>query len=121
MALDEPKLGNLSDVHEPEVLNRLKFCLLLGKEIYLLKYVTVQHKVAGANMIASYKLVIALLTLGLKVHMHRDTHYCQEMYGASKQALLSQRSLRIAGNKIIADETVNRRLDKCNFNTNWFV
>lgn len=88
MALDEPKLGSLSDICESEFLKRLKFYLRPGKEIYLLKYVTVQHQVTGGNMIVSYKLVTALLTLGLKVHMHRETHYCQEMYGVSEASVI---------------------------------
>lgn len=91
MALDESKLENLSDICEPELLNRLKFYPLPGKEIYLLKYVTVQHQVAGANMIVSYKLVTALLNLGLKVPMHKETHYCQEMHGTSKASIIIPR------------------------------
>lgn len=88
MAPDEPKLGNLSDICGSELLNRLKFYPLPRKEIYLLKYVTVQHQVTGANMIVSYKLVTTLLTLGLKVHMHKETHYCQEIYEASKASII---------------------------------
>lgn len=88
MAPDEPKLGHLSDICGSELLNRLKFYLLPGKEIYLLKYVTVQHQVTGANMIVSYKLVTTLLTQDLKVHMHRETHYCQQIYGASKASVI---------------------------------
>lgn len=88
MALEESKLRNIHDLSDSELLKRLKFYLLPGKEIYLLRYVTVQHQVTGANMFVSYKLVTALLTLGLKVHMHRETHYYQEMYGASKASVI---------------------------------
>lgn len=53
-----------------------------------MRHSTAQHQVTGPNMIVSYKLVTALLTLGLKVHVHRETHYYQEMYGASKGSII---------------------------------
>lgn len=71
----EPKLQNICDRHNSEPLNLLKFHLLPENKIYLLKYAILQHQVRTANVIVSNKQVIALLTLSLKVHMHRATHY----------------------------------------------
>lgn len=86
--LDEPKLGNICDISDSEILNILKFHLLPENKIYLLKYTTLKHQVRGANVIVTNKQVIALLTLGLKVHMCRATHYYQETCGASKGSVI---------------------------------
>lgn len=86
--LGERKLGNISDRRDSELLNILKFHLLPEYKINLLKYATVQHQMRGPKVIVFNKQVIALLTLGLKVHMRRETHYYQEMCGASKGSVI---------------------------------
>jgi len=66
----------------------LKVHLFPENKIFLLKYAILQHQARGANVIVSNKQVIALLTLNLKVHTCRATHYYQEMCRASKESVI---------------------------------